>query len=135
MTLVEVADGFLIDFLRHLEAPLDVFGIALVAKVALAAVVLEILEERLCEIGGMSLPCRLQGAVYLPIGADRRDVTLHAVARVYILKNLSLIDKSGILVVDDDLEAKVCFLPDEQINLLPWLVGRERLVEEICFNY
>ena len=60
MTLVEVADGFLIDFLRHLEAPLDVFGIALVAKVALTAVVLEILEERLCEIGGMSLPCRLQ---------------------------------------------------------------------------
>ena len=51
--LVEVAYGTLVNLLAHVETLVDVVGLALVAKVALAVVVQEILVEGFGEVGSL----------------------------------------------------------------------------------
>ena len=51
--LVEVANGTLVNLLAHVETLVDVIGFALVAKVALAVIIQQILVEGLGEIGSL----------------------------------------------------------------------------------
>ena len=66
----------------------------------------------------------LQCQVYLPIGPHVGHVGFHAVARVYILEYLVAVDKSGVRIVYDGLEAQIRLLPDEYLHLVASLVGR-----------
>lgn len=112
-----------------METLVDVVGLALVAKVALAVVVQEILVEGFCEIGCLLDAGLLQGDVYLSVRTNSSDVSLHLVTRVDVLENLVLIEQTRILVVDDNLEAEVGLLPDEEIHLFAMLVVRMVFVE------
>jgi hypothetical protein len=67
---VEVANGTLEHLLAHLEASLDVFCVALVAQVALAAVILEVLQQRVGEVECLLSSGRLQRNVDLSVGTD-----------------------------------------------------------------
>ena len=62
--LVEVANGTLVNLLAHVETLVDVVGLALVAKVALAVVVQEILVEGFGEIGSLLDAGLLQGDIF-----------------------------------------------------------------------
>ena len=112
-----------------METLVDVVGLALVAKVALAIVVQKILVEGFCEIGSLLNTGLLQGNVYLSVRTNSSDVSLHLVTRVDVLENLVLIEQTRILVVDDNLEAEVGLLPDEEIHLFAMLVVRMVFVE------
>lgn len=103
--LVEVANGTLVNLLAYVETLVDVVGLALVAKVALAIVVQKILVEGLGEIGSLLDASLLQGYVYLSVRTNSSDVALHLVTRVDVLEDLVLIEEPWILVVDDNLEA------------------------------
>ena len=127
--LVEVANGTLVNLLAHVETLVDVIGFALVAKVALAVVVQEILVEGFGEIGSLLDASLLQGDIYLSVRTNSSDVALHLVTRVDVLENLILIEQTRILVVDDNLEAEVGLLPDEEIHLFAMLVVRMVFVE------
>ena len=112
-----------------METLVDVVGLALVAKVALAVVVQEILVEGFGEIGCLLDADLLQGDIYLSVRANSSDVSLHLVTRVDVLENLILIEQTRILVVDDNLEAEVGLLLDEEIHLITMLVVRMVFVE------
>ena len=112
-----------------METLVDVVGLALVAKVALTVVVQKILVEGFCEIGCLLDAGLLQGDIYLSVRANSSDVSLHLVTRVDVLENLVLIEETRILVVDDNLEAEVGLLPDEEIHLFAMLVVRMVFVE------
>ena len=127
--LVEVANSTLVNLLAHVETLVDVIGLALVAKVALAVVVQEILVEGLGEIGSLLDAGLLQGDIYLSVRTNSSDVSLHLVTRVDVLENLVLLEQTWILVVDDNLEAEVGLLPDEEIHLIAMLVVRMVFVE------
>ena len=115
--LVEVAYGTLVNLLAHVETLVDVVGLALVAKVALAIIIQEILVEGFGEVGSLLDAGLLQGDIYLSVWANSSDVALHLVTRVDILEDLVLIEETRVLVVDDNLEAEVGLLPDEEIHL------------------
>ena len=51
---VEIADGALEDLLAHLKTGFDILGIALVAKVAVAVMLLEIVEQGGSEVEGVA---------------------------------------------------------------------------------
>ena len=104
-----------------METLVDVVGLALVAKVTLAIVVQEILVEGFGEIGSLLNAGLLQGDVYLSVGTDSSDVALHLVTRMDVLEDLVPIEETRILVVDDNLEAEVGLLPDEEITSSPCL--------------
>ena len=127
--LVEVANGTLVNLLAHVETLVDVVGLALVAKVTLAIVVQEILVEGFGEIGSLLDAGLLQGDIYLSVRTDSSDVALHLVTGVDVLEDLVLIEETRILVVDDNLEAEVGLLPDEEIHLIAMLVVRMVFVE------
>lgn len=112
-----------------METLVDVVGLALVAKVALAVVVQKILVEGLGEVGCLLDAGLLQGDVYLSVRTNSSDVALHLVTGMDVLENLVLIEKTRILVVDDNLEAEVGLLPDEEIYLIAMLVVRMVFVE------
>lgn len=112
-----------------METLVDVVGLALVAKVTLAIVVQEILVEGFGEIGSLLNAGLLQGDVYLSVRTDSSDVALHLVTRMDVLEDLVLIEETRILVVDDNLEAEVGLLPDEEIHLITMLVVRMVFVE------
>ena len=112
-----------------METLVDVVGLALVAKVALTVVVQKILVEGFCEIGCLLDTGFLQGDVYLSVWANSSDVSLHLVTRVDVLEDLVLIEQTRILVVDDNFEAEVSLLPDEEIHLFAMLVVRMVFVE------
>ena len=112
-----------------METLVDVVGLALVAKIALAVVVQEILVEGFGEIGCLLNTGLLQGNVYLSVRTNSSDVALHLVTRVDVLEDLVLIEETRILVVDDNLEAEVGLLPDEEIHLVTMLVVRMVFVE------
>ena len=120
--LIQVADGTLIYFLADVEALVDVVCLALVAKVAFAIVVEEILVERLGEVGGLLDARLLKGDVNLAVRTYSADVALHLVTGMDVLEDLALVEQAWVLVVDDDLEAEVGLLPDEQIYFLSMLV-------------
>ena len=103
--LVEVAYGTLVNLLAHVETLVDVVGLTLVAKVALAIVVQKILVEGFGEIGSLLDAGLLQGDIYLSVRTNSSDVALHLVTRVDVLEDLVLIEEPWILVVDDNLEA------------------------------
>ena len=94
--LVEVAYGTLVNLLAHVETLVDVVGLALVSKVALAVVVQKILVEGLGEIGSLLDAGLLQGDVYLSVRANSSDVALHLVTRVDVLEDLVLIEQTRI---------------------------------------
>lgn len=75
-----------------METLVDVIGLALVAKVALAIVVQKILVEGFCEIGSLLDAGLLQGDVYLSVRTNSSDVALHLVTRVDVLEDLVLIE-------------------------------------------
>lgn len=112
-----------------METLVDVVGLALVAKVTLAIVVQEILVEGFGEIGSLLNAGLLQGDIYLSVRANSSDVALHLVTGVDVLENLVLIEQTRILVVDDNLEAEIGLLPDEEIHLIAMLVVRMVFVE------
>lgn len=112
-----------------METLVDVVGFALVAKVTLAVVVQEILVEGFGEIGCLLDAGLLQGDIYLSVRTDSSDVALHLVTGMDVLEDLVLIEETRILVVDDNLEAEVCLLPDKEIHLVTMLVVRMVFVE------
>ena len=74
-----------------METLVDVVGLALVAKVALAVVVQKILVEGLGEVGCLLDAGLLQGDVYLSIRTNSSDLALHLVTGMDVLENLVLI--------------------------------------------
>jgi hypothetical protein len=111
------------------ETLVDVIGFALVAKIALAVIVQKILVEGFGEIGCLLDAGLLQGDIYLSVRTNSSDVALHLVTRVDVLEDLILVEETRILVVDDNLEAEVGLLPDEEIHLIAMLVVRMVFVE------
>ena len=127
--LIEVAYGTLVNLLAHVETLVDVVGLALVAKIALAVVVQKVLVEGFGEIGSLLDTGLLQGDVNLSVRTNSSDVAFHLITRMDVLEDLVLIEETRILVVDDNLEAEVCLLPDEEIHLVTMLVVRMVFVE------
>lgn len=85
-------------FFAHLELPLDVLGITLVAQIAVAAMVFEPLQQRLSEVGGQLATGGLQGDINLSIGPDVLDVADQTVASMHILEDLVAVDQSRVFV-------------------------------------
>ena len=112
-----------------METLVDVVGFALVAKVTLAVVVQEILVEGFGEIGSLLDAGLLQGDIYLSVRTNSSDVALHLVTGMDVLEDLVLIEETRILVVDDNIEAEIGLLPDEEIYLIAMLVVRMVFVE------
>ncbi len=75
-----------------------------------------VVEQILVECFGKSAVCccpvfcRLTSI--FPVRAHSSDIAFHSVASMNVLEYLVLIEQTRVLVVDDDLEAKVCLLPD-----------------------
>ena len=116
-----------------METLVDVIGLALVAKVALAVVVQEILVEGFGEICCLLNTGLLQGDIYLSVRTNSSDVALHLVTRVDVLENLVLIEQTRILVVDDNLEAEVGLLPDEEVRPAFHLLVLH--LEDFCYRF
>ena len=112
--LVEVADGSLECFLADAEDIADDVGIALVAVGATALMVVEVGHEAVGEVFGHLSACGLQGDVEFPVATNLGDVASQTVAGVDGLEDLTVVDKAGIGVVDDDFEAEVGLLPYEE---------------------
>lgn len=118
VTLVEVTDRFLKYFLTYLERTLDIIGRTLVAKGAEAVMALDPFEERVGKVECLATSGRLKDDVELAVGTHLLHEAFQLVSRVDILEDLITIDEPLVLVVDDDLEAKVRLLPYQQVGLL-----------------
>ena len=130
---VEVADGSLISFLRHLETVVDEFRVAVVAQVTTATVLVKIAQEGLGEVESVAVASRLQREVNFSVLAHMVHVGRHAVAGAQLLEYLVVIELP--LVVGDyrlysgyrvyrvyrayspynGLEAQVGLLPDKAV--------------------
>ena len=77
-----------------METLVDVIGFALVAKVALAVVVQEILVEGFGEIGSLLDAGLLQGDIYLSVRTNSSDVALHLVTEE-LLAFMGLSDRAS----------------------------------------
>ena len=113
MLLIEVAHGTFKHLVAHLKAAFNVFGIALVAQIAMATVVFHVLQECGSEVEGLLSACGLQRDIYLAIGADGVDVAFRAVASVYVFEHLVVIYECRVTIVDDYFEAHLRLLPHQ----------------------
>ena len=79
-------------------------------------VLIEVAEQYFSEVERVLAACRLKGDVDLPVLAHMVDIARQAVTTVEGLEDLVLIDLALVLIVDDDLEAQVGLLPDEDVS-------------------
>ena len=114
-----------------MEQILYVLGVALVAHRARSSVVTHVFQQRVGEVGGATTSQRLHHEVYLSVGSDSVHVALHAVACVYVFKNLVVVDEALELVVHNYLEAQVGLLPHQHVHLVTALIGWHLLAEEM----
>ena len=112
---IEVADGFFVSLLRHLETVVDEFCGTFVAQVAAPVVLIEVTQQHLCEVQCVAVSCGLQCDVYLSVLAYVVDIGRQPVACVQRLEYLVVVDLPLILVVDDALEAEVGLLPYQAV--------------------
>ena len=75
----------------------------------------------------------LQRDIHLAVGTDGADIAPQTVAAMQLAEYLTVVDKSLILVVDNDLEAEVCLLPHEYVNLIACLIRRTLLREIVLY--
>ena len=80
VALVEVADGTLVGFLRNFEAVVDELCGTLVAEVAAPVVLVEIAQQRLCEVECVLLSGGLQSEVDLVVLTDVVDLGCETIA-------------------------------------------------------
>ena len=72
----------------------------------------------------MLLSCFLQTHINLSVRAHSSDIAFHSVASMNVLEYLVLIEQTRVLVVNDDLEAEVCLLPDQQVHFVAMTIVR-----------
>ena len=111
MTLIKVANCTFVHLLRYLKTSFDILCFALITEVAHTTIILQVLKQNFRKIFCVLLSCWLKCTVNLTITTNRRDVTLQAVTSMDILEHLILIDKSWILIINNDFEAKIGLLP------------------------
>ena len=91
--------------------------------------VFHVFLENVSKVPHAGLAFLLQGKVNLAVGTYSLDIGLHAVANVQFLEDLRVEEHSAELVVDDDLYADVCLVPDEDVHLVARPVRREVLAK------
>jgi len=129
MALIQVAYSLLESLLAHLEAVVDIFCVALVAKVAVAVVLLEVVEQGVGKFSRKLLSRWLQRNVDLAVRTHGADISLHAVAGVDIFEYLVLVYQSAVFVVYNHLESQIRLLPYQQVHLLSVSVVGSLLAE------
>ena len=114
--LVEVAHSAFKHLFAYVEHAFNVFGLALIAEGARAAMFLQILQQGIGKVEGLSAACRLQRDIEFSVKTNIIDVSLYAVACVQRTEHLVVVHQSGITVVYNYLEAQVSFLPYRQVG-------------------
>ena len=76
MFAVEVANGFLIRLLAHLESVGNQFGRTLIPKTTMSTVLLQIIQQHIRELLRLSPTSRLHCHVNLSIGTHPVDISL-----------------------------------------------------------
>ena len=97
------------------------------------------MEKHVGELFGLASSSRLQRQINLIVLAHMVDIRFEAIARMKGLENLSLVDKTLILVIYNDLETKICLLPHHHFHLVTmfidmigslfdFIIGREKIL-------